>query len=176
MTNLQRVENLLIGILFLAAAVLFASNEEGFLMIIFVLSVSLLVWGVRYLFYYFHMARHMVDGKTFLFLGIFLLDFGLLSLSLSDEPRWVIVLYLLGFHAFSCVVNLAKGLEEKRYGTPAWKVDMAQGIVSGIVFILCLVNLNSPFFLKCIFCGGLLYASAARIISAFRRTAIVYIQ
>jgi uncharacterized membrane protein HdeD (DUF308 family) len=177
MTVFQRIKNLITGLLLITGAVvLLTIPEDGFLIIAAFIVVSLLLMGIRYLFYYFHMARNMVGGKYFLFLGIFLIDLGLLTFSMTDEPRWALILYLLGFHAFSCVVNLAKGIQERHYGAPAWKVDTVQGIVNAVVFFFCLFHLRSPVYFLWVYCAGLFYSAAVRIVSAFRRTAIVYIQ
>ena len=177
MTVFQRIKNLITGLLLIiGAVVLLTMPEDGFVIIAAFIMVSLLLMGLRYLFYYFHMARNMVGGKYFLCLGIFLIDLGLLTFSMTDEPRWALILYLLGFHAFSCVVNLAKGIQERHYGAPAWKVDTVQGIVNAVVFFFCLFHLRSPVYFLWVYCAGLFYSAAVRIVSAFRRTAIVYIQ
>ena len=47
----------------LCVAVLLVVPEEGYRIIALILSVVLIVNGIRYLIFYFSMARNMVDGK-----------------------------------------------------------------------------------------------------------------
>ena len=60
----------------IAVAILLARYpENGFIMIAAILAISMITIGVRYLYYYATMARHMVGGKAILFLGVIILDF-----------------------------------------------------------------------------------------------------
>ncbi len=177
MTRFQRIENIILGIVMLAASlVVLAEPEDGLVYISVFLCISLGAMGARYLIYYFRMARNMVGGKAFLFVGILFLDLSLLTYSIADEPRWSIAFYLLGFHVFSGAVNIFKAIKEKQYRSPSWRIDMGQGVGNILIFLFCLFHLRSAEYLTLIYCGGLFYSAVLRILSAFRRTAIVYIQ
>ena len=75
MTSVQRVKKVLAGILMLVCCFALVVNPEtGFYFVALILSVSLFLYAVRSLLYYFTMARHMVGGKSILFRGIIVLD------------------------------------------------------------------------------------------------------
>ena len=177
MTKLQRIHNLTAGAIMIAVAILLARYpENGFIMIAAILAISMITIGVRYLYYYATMARHMVGGKAILFLGVIILDFGLYSSTLTDEPRVYIMVDLIAVHTFWGVVNLWKGLREKGYGASMWKLDVCQGIGNLLIAAASLVFLGTPNILVDLYSAGLAYSGLLRVASAVRRTAIVYIQ
>lgn len=177
MTAFQRIENFIIGLGMIVIAVLLAwSPEDGFIVIATILSVSMTAMGVRYLYYYATMARHMVGGKAVLYLGVIVLDFGVYSMTLIDEPRIYIVVDLIAVHTFWGIVNLLKGFREKGYGASMWKLDVGQGIGNLMMAAASLIFLHSPHILVDLYSAGLAYSGILKVISALRRTEIVYIQ
>ena len=177
MSLFQRVQNIVIGLcMLIGAAVLILWPEDGSLFIMLFLAVSLIIRGISELIYYFAMARYMVGGKLILFIGDVFFDFGFFTLSLSDESKLFVVAYLLGFHAFAGLVNVLRALEAKRYNSDAWKINMAQGVVSILIALASLVYAGDEVMLVYFYCAGLIYSAVLRIYSVFRRTAIVYIQ
>lgn len=177
MTKFQRIENIAAGIvMILCAAVLLHSPEEGLPFLTTILSISLTLAGLRFLIYYFTMARYMVGGRNILYTGVIVLDFGLFTYSIVDERGIIIILYLLSLHVFFAVVNLVKGIRERRSRVPYWKVDAVQGIVNLLIAGASVAFIHSIRIIVCLYCAGLFYSAAGRIYSAFRRTAIVYIQ
>ena len=162
----------------LAAGILFFLGEEGFALIILILSLSMIVFGARKLIFYFRMAQHMVDGRSILYLGVIALDFGIFSLSISRNEGLVIVLYLLGVHAFSGAVDILRALEVRQFEGASWRLNLAMGClniafaVGAVAFGLLPGNRQ---LLTDIFALGLLNTAVLNFISAFRRTAIVYI-
>ena len=177
MGKFERVRNVLIGILTIVVSLvmLLLEPEISFLIAAIILSFSLLGMGIRLLIYYFAMARHMVGGKIQLYVGLIVLDFGIFTMTLTDVPHLYLILYLLGTHAFGGVIDILRALEAKRNGS-SWKLKTSQGAVNLIVAILCLFSLGSTKLLVVLYCLGLFYSAVIRIISAFRKTAIVYIQ
>ena len=179
MTLTQRVGRILSALLSLLSALIMIKLEEnGFRFVGLMLSLSLILVGIRNIIFYFTMARHMVDGRGVFYIGVIVLDFGLFTLSLSERQSIFIVLYLLGFHAFSGGMNILHALEARKYEAPSWRMNMAEGVVN-ILFAAAAVLFG--FFtgdmqkLTMIYAAGLLYSAAAKTISAFRKTAIVYI-
>ena len=162
----------------LGAWLLFRLGEDGFQLVSLILSMSLIVFGLRKLIYYFNMARHMVNGKSLLFIGVIALDLGIFTLSISRYQGPLIALYLLGFYAFAGVIDILRAREAKQLEAPAWKFSLAEGIANigfaaaAFVFGLLLGNLR---LLANIYAVGLLYAAFLNLLSAFRKTAIVYI-
>ena len=177
MTKYQRAESFIVGmIMLLSGAVMLYFPEEGFYCIAMILGASLILKGVQSLVYYFAMARFMVGGKAILFTGVIILDFGIFTFSMVDEPKIYILVYLNAFHGFSAVVNLLKGIREKTSRTGSWKVDLFQGIGNLLIISVCFLFRQSQAILVCLYCGGLFYSGALRILCAVRKNDIVYIQ
>ena len=153
MTSMKRVQKVLLALLMLlCACFLVADPEDGFTVVALIVSISLTAYGIRTLFYYFTMARHMVGGKSILFIGIILTDLGVFSLTTADDPKLFLVVYLLGVHAFSGAMGVLRALEAKR------------------------LLLRSTASLSYIYAATLFYSACVQLVSAFRKTAIVYIQ
>ena len=180
MTSMQRVKKALAGLLMLVcSAVLVAEPEFGFYFVALILSVSLLLYAVRSLLFYFTMARHMVGGKSILFRGIIVLDLGAFTISMVDDPKVFIVIYLLGIHAFAGLMGILRALEARRFQAPAWRRSAVAGLsnlaVAGMA-VVAGIFLHSTADLVYLYAGCLFYSACVQIASAFRKTAIVYIQ
>jgi hypothetical protein len=89
-----------------------------------------------------------------------------------------IVLYLLGAHAFSGLIDILRARAARQFEAPSWKNSLAEGIASigiavvAVVFGLILGNMRS---LTMIYAAGLIYSAFLNLLSVFRKTAIVYI-
>ena len=176
MSMIQRIENFIRGILTIVCSVaMMIYPDEGYLFVALILTVSLLWMGLRYLSYYFSMARFMVGGRSILYIGIIILDLGIVTYTLSDSPKAFVLLYLLLIHAFSGLVDILRGLEARRLEAPSWRLNASQGLVNVVMAVICIVFVRSTRMLVYIYCLGLLYSGCLRIISSFRRTEIVYI-
>lgn len=178
MGKIGRIRNVFIGILMILLSIIMLSLEPelSFIIAALILSLALLIKGIGLLIYYFTMARHMVGGKIQLYVGLIVLDFGIFTLTLTNIPHLYLILYMLGTHAFGGVINILRAREAKRNGASSWKLKTSQGVVNLIVAVLCLFSLGSTKLLVVIYCLGLLYSAVVRMITAFRKTAIVYIQ
>ena len=180
MTKVQRVEKVLAGLfMLLCCFVMIADPEDGFYLVALILSVSLFLYAVRCILFYFAMSRHMVGGKSMLFQGIIVLDLAVFTVSMVDDPKYFIILYLLGIHAFAGLVGILRALEARRYQAPAWRRSMIDGVFNLAVAVLAVL---AGFFLRSmrdlvyIYAACLFYSACVQIVSAFRKTAIVYIQ
>ena len=177
MTRFQRIENLAAGaFLVLLGLLIPRAGGDSYAIITGLLAFYMTFNGVRLLFYYFTMARHMPGGKTILFTGLLLANFALFSFSLVDEKRIYIVVYLAAVHSFWGLINLVKGISEIRSRAASFRIDMAQGIGNLVLAGASLCSIHSVRLLIWFFCGGLIYSGLVRIISAFRRSAVVYVQ
>lgn len=177
MSNFQRVQNVVIGLcMILCAVILLAGEDDGCYLVMLILAFSLIIRGIAELIYYVTMARHMVGGKLILFIGVVLVDFGIFTISLADESKVVVVLYLIGFHAFAGLVNLLRAREARRHKSSAWRINMAQGVTSLLILAASLIFARDEGVLVLLYCAGMVYSAFLRIYSAFRRTAVVYIQ
>lgn len=177
MTKLQRIKNIIYGLILLASGmILLFVPDDAFVFLLLLLSTTLLISGLNTLVYYFTMARFMVDGKMLLYKGIIVFDFGVLTASLVDVPRQFVLVYLIGVHAFSGLVELLRAMEARRYGGKNWRLKMGHGFVNVITCIICVIFLNNTNTVVIVYALGILYSGVLTLVSAFRRTAFVYIQ
>ena len=177
MSGGQRIKNVLIGILIiLGAVILIAFPEEGIIITASILSLSLFVYGIKTLIYYITMTRHMVGGRIMLYLAVVVLDLGMFTLMLTNIPKMYIALYLVVVYAFSGAIDILRALEAKKYQAPSWRFSLISGIINVVIAILCIVFIGSTNMIVYLYSAGLIYSAIARIITAFRKTAIVYIQ
>lgn len=176
MSRSQHVYSFISGLVMLFLCVLLIEDPSSGLQIIAVLlSLTLLIRGLFIFIYYFAMARHMVGGKRILFMAVFLLDLGMFTINVLDLPRAYVVLYLLGYHAFSGIVNLMRGLEAKSYNSPEWRPNVVHGILDMLIAIVCLIFVRSISVLVFAYSITLGWSALLRIASVFRKTAVIYI-
>ena len=180
MTILQRVQSVFVGIIMtLFAALILYDSTSGFNAICTVLCIWLFIYGIKCLIFYQTMARHMVGGRMQLYRSIILLDFGVFTMSLTTIPKAYVILYLMGVHAFSGLVDILRAREAKKMEAPAWKSNMMTGVVNlGIAIICVTVGFiqNSVDSVVYIYAAGLVYSGIVKIVSSFKKTAIVYVQ
>ena len=175
MSKAQRIKEVLVGLLSIVSAVVMITLPElGYALVALFMCVSLVIYGLQRLGYYFTMARYMVGGKTVLYLGILLFDMGILAGSMNETPQSLIMLYLLAGHLLSGVVSIMRAREQRSFDAP-WRLTLAEGIANVMVALACLVFLNSTRMVVLIYSAGLIYSACLRIATAFRRTSIVYI-
>jgi len=175
--QLDKLGSLLVSLIMIAFAVtLFAFPQEGIAVVVAVLSAALVIGDIRMFVYYFSMARHMVGGLTILYRAIILLDLGLFTATLNSIPLPYVMLYLASIHAFSGAVGIMRALEARRVGTGSWRLRLLHGIVDLLQALLCLIFIGSVQLAVYIYAAGLIYSAIFRIITAFQRMAIVYIQ
>jgi uncharacterized membrane protein HdeD (DUF308 family) len=176
MTKLQRVREIITGIItVLIALLMLLEPSEGYTAVIGILSLVYTVRGISMIIYYFTMARFMVGGRTALYIGIIMFDFGILTGTLTDVPHFYVLLYLIGIHAFSGAIEMMRASESRRYGG-AWRLKLGHSIIDIIMALLCIVFLSRLSVAVIIYAIGLMYSSVLRIISACGRTKFVYIQ
>lgn len=180
MNRRQRIQSFFIGLaMLLCCAVMIHSPQLGYFAAAIMIILSMLSYGVKLLIYYQTMARHMVGGKAMLFLGVLVLDFGVFVTSMVDNPMLFLLVYLLLFHGFSGVVSVMRSREAKFYSTASWVLNLLVGIVNlGVALgaVVAALVLRSVQVLGYLYFLGMLYAAFMRIVSAFRRTEVVYIQ
>ena len=173
----QRIRSFLLGLFTLLLSLLMILfPEDGFPTVALIISISLIIFGIRRLFYYFTMARHMVGGKSALYVGMIVLDLGIFAYTLDQLPKIYVVLYLLGIHAFAGAIEVLRSLEAKRVGAVSWRMKLVSGLINIVISVLCVIFLRSTNVIVYIYAAGLAWTSCARIFTAFRKTAIIYIQ
>lgn len=173
----QRILSIVIAAMLVFSAIIVLTLPEfGYLPVVFLLAASLGLAGVRSLIYYFTMARHMVGGRMSLYIAVLTLDLAAFSLAMADAAPVYIVLYLFATHLFSGGIDIMRALEAKKYKAKSWRFRLASGIVNIAVGFACIVFIKHMEVAIWIYALGLIYSAVQRVISAFRRTSVVYIQ
>ena len=104
------------------------------------------------------------------------LDLGIFATTLDQMPKLYIVLYLLCVYAFSGGIDVLRSLEARRVGAVSWRINLISGLINIAISIVCLIFLRSTNVIVYIFAAGLAWFSLVRIFTAFRKTAVLYIQ
>ena len=176
MSLFQKIMSIIFALVTLfGTVVLIMFPDLGHLVMVLIVCVFLLFSGIKYLVYYFQMAKNMVGGKAVLYRGIILCNIGIFSFTLSDIPQMYIMIYLLGLFVFFGFISIMRALEMKKLDSN-WRLKFSEGLMYIVIAIVGLVFITSNDISIYICCVGLIYSSVMRIVSAFRRTAIVYIQ
>lgn len=179
MTSAQRIKNILTGLFIILMGVLIIlSPGNGLRIISIVVCFTLLAAGIRNLWFYFTMARHMVGGKNSLYTGVILVDIGIFAFTITIS-KFLVMLYLLCIYAFSGVVDIMLALDARRIESGSWKLKFATGTGNLIIAILAVVFVfvfKDDYAVTLIFGLGMFYSGILRIVNALRKTAIVYIQ
>ncbi len=178
MTYFQRLRSIARGVLTLILAlILLVFSDEASGVVAFIISFSMLVYGFRLLVFYLKMARHMVGGKLCLYRAVVYLDLGLFTSSIAVMNSFIILIYLLGFFAFSGAIDIMRALEAKR-GAARWRSKLTNGVVQlflAATFTFMGIAKGITDILVIGYSFTLIYAAAVRIANAFRKTAIVHI-
>ncbi len=180
MSAAQRVQKFIAALGYMgAAALMLLLEDDGYELVLLLLGFSLILQGFQAMVFYFTMARHMVDGRSILYKGVILLDFGIFTLSITQRADLMIALYLLGLNAFSGAVDIMRALEARRFQAASWRLNLAKGILNisfaalAVAFGIVRRDMRH---LTWVYASGLFYSGVLILISAFRKTAIVYIQ
>ncbi len=155
---------------------MYVTFGEEYKLVIVILEVMLFFRGIRLLFYFITMARHMVSGKVILYEAIFFLDMGLFTMNLDDVPQVYAMLYLIAGLALSGVIDILRTREIRRLESGHWKYQVFTGVVKIGISVFCLLSLNSPHILVSLYSFGLVHSGVARVTSGVRPAAIVYIE
>ena len=175
MRKLTRFKNLILGIaMFVFALILLIWPEFGTPAIMLVYGIALVIYGIYSLIFFCTMAIHMVGGKRIFYRSILLLDLGVFMLCAFKGSERLILLYLLLLLAAMGALDLVRALEFRKAGAP-WKFRAIVGAACIVIAITGFVYRSDPNTLVYIFCLGLFCASISKIVSVFRKTAVIYI-
>ena len=159
-----------------AIILIFYRSDDTYMIIVAILSLGLAIAGIKDIVFYFTMARHMVGGKMILIQGVIIFDFAIITGSLANVHKIYILLYLIGVHAFSGVVEVLRAMEARRTVDGPWKLKFSHGIVNLLLATACFVFIRQSDTALIIYSVGLMYSAAIRLYSAFCKTAFVVIQ
>lgn len=176
MTKAGRVRNVILGLIITFTGVLIAdSPNSAYRFAVFLLSCTLFIYSIRQFVFYAAMARHMVGGRAMLYRAIITFDLALFTMSLTDISPIYVMLYLIIVHAFQGGIDIMGALTSRKEGAH-WKLDLIRGMIDIVIAVLCIIFIRSVALATFIYGIGLIYSGIIRIISAFQRSAIVYIQ
>ena len=176
MTKLQRIANLILGLLMIACGfVLLFDPKNGLLAVAFILGLAISLYGVRKLVYYLRLAHLMAGGLSVLFIAIIAIDIGAFAVAVIDSPQLAIALYLICYNVLAGAIAIARGIESKLFGSP-WVLSIAHGLVNIALAVLCIAFASSDETIILIFCIGLFYNAGVRVVSALKPAEIIYIQ
>ena len=180
MSKGKRVGSVLVGLLtILLSLLLFLWPEIGMVVIIIVIAFTLTFYGLGLLTLYSALTRHMVGGKYILYLGMVVFRLGLLTFTMTGVRTLPVFIYLFAMFIFSGALDVMKAFEEKKNKAPFWIPRLLFGLLAislGILSVICCFFLKSQEGLTVLFAIALLYNGFTRIIKAFRKTSVVYIQ
>ena len=177
MSKLQRINSFVIGVLMILFCVLLVLDpKNNYIFIVAALAIVMMVGAIKMLWYYFTTAKLMVGGRKILYQGIIYLDLALFTWSLNNVPMIYVILYLVAMNAFAGIVDMGLAINAKKANAPSWKLKFSAGVVELGMAILCLIFIRSTNIVVWVFAIGVAYSGLVKIIDAFRKTEVVYIQ
>ncbi len=177
MSKISRIRNFLQGLFtVILAVVMMLFDEDSYVLVVTLISLTLILDGLRRLWFFFRQARHMVGGTAILYRGAIILDLGILVFSFTTIPLQYVVYYLIGITLFTALVDFLRFREAKKISSPIWKVQLLQAILWLVLAVLCFVYRNDPAGAVDIYCIGMIIHGCMRIGNAFKKSAVIYIQ
>lgn len=180
MSSFQHVKSFLRGLFFILVAVLFfLAPQSAFDYVYWIISLMMLLYGARLLWFYFSMARHMVGGKIILYHAIIVLDVALFTMTIASMADYIVLIYLLGIFAFAGAIDILRAFEAKKSDSPVWKKKIIIGFIEtgfAITLVILAIVFRKTDILVYGFAVSLVSKGVLHIYDAFRKTAIVYIQ
>ena len=175
MSTSKKIRSVISGIFMLVFCfIMIKFPEEGSIIVIPILGLSLLLYGLKMLIYYFTMAIHMVDGKMVLYESLIIIDLGAFTAFMATVPPIYGIIYLVGFVVVTGVLDMLEAREAKKMGGH-WRISFYFAALEILAVIPMLIFIDSHKSLVYIYCFVLLHSALGKIISAFRKTDVVYI-
>ena len=176
MTKLQRVQSILAALMmFLFAGLILRFQNYGVQIISILIWFSLMIEGIRELYYYFSMARHMVRGEAVLYRALLVCDLAVFTGAVSTIPSAYILIYLTGLFGFSGLVGILRAMEARKNGAETWRFNAFQGFFNAVLAVLCLIFIRAGQPAGILYSIMLVNSGVLRLISSFRRTSVIYI-
>ena len=177
MSKARRIMTVLFALVAIFGALsLIFMPDIAFAALAFGIGITLVYYGVRYILYYLTHAQHMVGGKWFLLIGLIMFDMGVFAVAVYDKAQMITLIYIISANLIAAVLGLIRTIGDKKDNNPAWKIHLAQCIAGFTQVILCVIFIRSTTIPICLYCIYTIYTCVLVIISAFKKTAIVYVQ
>ena len=177
MNRFKRIGNVLTGIgLLLISLVMLAIPDLGYLLATWILGVVLVVNGLRQLVYFLCMGIHMVGGKMILYRALITLDMGFFTLSIRGTGQRYVLFYFTIYYLCAGIISIFRALESQKLEAGSWKTKLAGGLFDMVIAATCLINNHSERVMLAVLCFALSVSAITRIMMAFKKSAIIYIQ
>lgn len=180
MSSFKRITNILVALVMIAAAIgLTLYTEVAMPFMLAFIGIGFTIKGLSTLLYYYSTARFMVGGKTVLYRGIILLEFGLFTSSLADHPGPFVIMYLAAVNLYSGVVQLLRVIETFRLKSRRWIFILLHSLfyfAMGFGVIYAGLVQGRTDIAAYAYSLGITASALNRIRMSFARTDIVYIQ
>ena len=180
MTRFGRILSAIAALITIAFSILlfYLDAIHGLKLILLIIQTTMSLRGLQTIVYYLSMGRHMVGGQNVLYRGMIFLDLGILAGTIFEHPVVYTLVYISLLHVFTGAVSVLRANESRKIGAP-WKLKMAYGITNILLAAAVVISGIASEQLRVavwIYSIGIIYSSILRIITAFRKTEIVYIQ
>lgn len=177
MNRAKRILNVLGSLCIIGISmIMLAVPDMGYALATVILGVVLMLNGLKNLIYYITMGIHMVGGRIILYRALITLDLGLFTFTIQGSGQRYIMFYFIIYYIFDGIVSIFRAQEARKYEASSWKLNFLSGIYDIALSIICLINNNSERVMLEILCLGLVISAITRIVMAFRKSAIIYIQ
>ena len=193
MTQWQKLKNLIFAVLeILFAALILVLRDKDFshlnipgaerltqgvvsyYLIMTVFMIVMLINGIRFIVFYFTMARFMTGGRGMLYRGILYTDLALYTLSLNSVPVNYIMTYVTAILIIAGAINLFQAFDILKLGG-FWQFKLVQGIVTIGLAFYGFTHLHQPMVLSGICAIALIYDAIMQVIAVFTPTQIITI-
>ncbi len=171
----KRIGSILSGLAMILFAILVIAVDEGYYFVLLAYLCVLTGAGIRYIHYYFTMAKFMTGGRYVLYRGILMLDVAVFAGTLNDVPPIYIMVYLIGLLAFSGAVDIFRAFDSRRVHA-RWKMKLFRGVITLLLCILAVISLKETDAVTIIYCLSLISNGGMRIINALRPAEVFVIQ
>lgn len=177
MSGIRRLSKLIYAIFMLIGSVLLlVYPKEGYFFVVLIIDITLLIYGIRMLIYYFALARYMVGGIMTFYKSIIVLDFGMFMFNLDETPYKLVMLYLAVVMIFNAIITILGALDSKRLDVPGWSRRLAYGVVKMVLALGCLFLWNNMEVVTYVYSIALIHTALYNIATALKKSAMVYIK
>ena len=113
-----------------------------------------------------------------MYFGFIILNLGVFTITMADEHKGIVILYLLILLGVAGGVDVFRGIEEKRNADKTWFAKFAWGLIEIILAILPVVfgfrSNGGERVVIVVFALVLVYKGVWKIVDGFKKSAIIY--
>lgn len=177
MNRFTRICHVLSGVfMILISLIMFVVPDLGYALAALIFGIVLMVNGLKQLIYFFSMGIHMVGGKIILYRALITLDIGYFTFSIHGTGQRYVLFYFTIYYLFAGIISIFRAVESRRLEAGSWKMKLAGGLFGITIAIICLINNNSERVMLDVLCFALIVSAVTRIMTAVKKSEIIYIQ